>query len=93
MDRRTRAFPTPSGWIEFADRLERAFELGGLSDLDAEAIAVAGAYTNTFNWSSPDAGVCRVVDGMADRMDRIKTCGDGQVPLQAAVAFALLAWN
>ena len=92
-DRRTREFPTPPGWIEFADRLERAFELGGLSDLDAEAIAVAGAYTNTFSWSSPDAGVCRVVDGVANRMDRIKTCGDGQVPLQAAVAFALLAWG
>ena len=92
-DGRTRAFPTPPGWIEFADRLERAFELGGLSDLDAEAIAVAGAYTNTFNWASPDAGVRRVVDGMADRVDRIKTCGDGQVPLQAAVAFALLAWS
>ena len=84
---------TPPGWIEFTDRLERAVELGGLSDLDAEAIAVAGAYTNTFKWASPDAGVRRVVDGMADRVDRIKTCGDGQVPLQAAVAFALLAWS
>lgn len=51
------------------------------------------AYTNTFGWASPDAGVRRVVDGMADRVDRIKTCGDGQVPLQAAVAFALLAWS
>jgi len=92
-DGRTRAFPTPPGWIEFTDRLERAVELGGLSNLDAEAIAVAGAYTNTFRWASPDAGVRRVVDGMADRVDRIKTCGDGQVPLQAAVAFALLAWS
>jgi len=92
-DGRTRAFPTPPGWIEFTDRLERAVELGGLSNLDAEAIAVAGAYTNTFGWASPDAGVRRVVDGMADRVDRIKTCGDGQVPLQAAVAFALLAWS
>lgn len=92
-DGRTRAFPTPPGWIEFKDRLERAVELGGLSNLDAEAIAVAGAYTNTFGWASPDAGVRRVVDGMADRVDRIKTCGDGQVPLQAAVAFALLAWS
>jgi DNA (cytosine-5)-methyltransferase 1 len=72
-DGRTRAFPTPPGWIEFTDRLERAVELGGLSNLDAEAIAVAGAYTNTFGWASPDAGVRRVVDGMADRVDRIKT--------------------
>jgi hypothetical protein len=34
-----------------------------------------------------------MVDGMADKMDRIKTCGDGQVPLQAVVAWALLAWS
>ena len=81
------------GWLEFTNSLERAFELGGLSDFDAEAIAVAGAYTWAFGWSSPDAGVFRVVDGLADRLDRIKTCGDGQVPLQAAVAWALLAWS
>jgi DNA (cytosine-5)-methyltransferase 1 len=92
-NRRAWKIEETQGWLEFADSIERAFKLGGLSDLDAEAIAVAGAYTKTINWSSPDAGACRVVDGLADRVDRIKTCGDGQVPLQAAVAWALLAWG
>lgn len=81
-----------AGWIEFKDSIERAVERG-LSETDAEAIAIAGAYTGTWKWSPPDLGLRRVVDGLADRMDRIKTCGDGQVPLQAAVAWALLAWT
>lgn len=92
-DRRPGTFNEAPGWIEFTNSLERAFDLGGLSDVDAEAIAVAGAYTGVVNWSPPDTGVLRVVDGVADRVDRIKTCGDGQVPLQAAVAWALLAWG
>lgn len=92
-ERRSGTFNEAPGWVEFTDSLERAFELGGLSDIDTEAIAVAGAYTGVVNWSPPDAGVRRVVDGVADRVDRIKTCGDGQVPLQAAIAWALLAWS
>lgn len=83
----------PPGWVEFANSLERAIELGGLSGRDAESIAIAGAYTGAFGWSPPHVGVRRVVDGMADRVDRVKTCGDGQVPLQAAVAWGLLAWT
>jgi len=50
-------------------------------------------YTGIYNWIPVDAGVCRMVDGLANKMDRIKTCGDGQVPLQAAVAWGLLAWS
>jgi DNA (cytosine-5)-methyltransferase 1 len=34
--------------------------------------------------------VGRVVNGLASRVDRIKALGNGQVPLQAAVAFSLL---
>jgi len=37
-----------------------------------------------------EPGVGRVVDGMASRVDRIKALGNGQVPLQAAVAWRLL---
>lgn len=77
-------------WSEFACGLERAVDLGGLCRADAEAIAVAGAYTGRWNWSSPGCGVCRVVDGLADRVDRVATCGEGQVPLAAAVAWILL---
>lgn len=52
------------GLFEFADSLKRAGELGGLSDNDAKSIAVAGAYTQSWGWSPPHAGVCRVVDGI-----------------------------
>jgi len=58
-----------------------------------ETIIAARDFTGCGNWFPIDAGICRVVDGMADKVDRIKTCGDGQIPPQAAVAFALLAWS
>jgi len=33
----------------------------------------------------------RMADGLADRMERIRTTGDGQIPIVAAAAFAMLA--
>tara|TARA_R100001530_G_scaffold73573_1_gene51893 strand:+ start:9503 stop:10291 length:789 start_codon:yes stop_codon:yes gene_type:complete len=39
-------------------------------------------------WWSSESKLDRVVDGMANRMDRIKAIGNGQVP-----AVAALAWN
>lgn len=42
-----------------------------------------------FWWQvEPDVG--RVVDGVASRVDRLKALGNGQVPLQAALAWKLL---
>lgn len=38
--------------------------------------------------AEPDLG--RVVNGVASRVDRLKALGNGQVPLQAAVAFKIL---
>ena len=38
-----------------------------------------------------EPAVCRVADGMAYRVDRLRACGNGVVPLQAAVAFIELA--
>jgi len=35
--------------------------------------------------------ICRDSDGMAGRMDRLRICGNGVVPLQAAVAFTELS--
>lgn len=37
-----------------------------------------------------ESGMGRVADGVADRVDRLKAIGNGQVPLVAARAFALL---
>ena len=37
-----------------------------------------------------EPNICRVVNGMADAMDRLKAIGNGQVPLCAATAWRLL---
>lgn len=41
-------------------------------------------------WNPLDSSLCGMVDGMANRKHRISACGDGQVPLQAALAWLLL---
>lgn len=71
-------------------RLQVAIQRGGLSETDAATIQAAAGYVGAYDWSPPDIGVCRVVDGMASRMDRIKCAGNGQVPLQAAAAWLIL---
>lgn len=43
-----------------------------------------------FGWWEAEPNVGRVADGVASRVDRLKACGNGQVPLQAAVAWKLL---
>jgi len=82
---------TAHGSVHAADdlrhRLQIAVQRGGLSQSDAETIEAAARYVGAYDWSPPDAGVCRVVDGLATRMDRIKCAGNGQVPLQAAAAW------
>lgn len=72
-------------------RLQVAVQRGGLSAADAETIEAAARYVGAYDWSPPDAGICRVVDGLASRMDRIKCAGNGQVPLQAAAAWLALS--
>jgi DNA (cytosine-5)-methyltransferase 1 len=78
-------------------RLQGAVRQGWLSETDAEAIEAAARYTSAFNWSQIDAGVCGVVHGLAHPMDgapktqRIKALGNGQVPLQSAAAWLILA--
>ena len=43
-------------------------------------------------WPS-ESGLVRVADGMADRVDRIRALGNGQVPAVAATAWKLLTEN
>ena len=45
------------------------------------------------SWWSAEPDVGRVVNGLASRVDRIKALGNGQVPLQAAVAWMILRGN
>jgi len=79
------------------DRLQGAVQQGWLSAADAVAIEAAAGHTSTYGWSPVDAGVCGVVHGLADPMDgapntqRIKALGNGQVPLQSAAAWLILA--
>ena len=81
---------------DLCHRLQIAVQCGGLSKASAEAIEAAARYTGAYHWSPPDAGICGVVDGVAAEMDgngkgaRIKACGNGQVPLAAAVAWVIL---
>ena len=44
-----------------------------------------------FGWWEAEPGLGRMVDGVADRTHRLKAIGNGQVPLQVAAAFAILA--
>ena len=42
------------------------------------------------SWWQVEPSVGRVVDGMAHRVDRLRACGNGVVPLQAAIAYSIL---
>lgn len=46
--------------------------------------------TECCNWWTTEPGICRMAHGVADRVDRIKALGNGQVPLVAATAFQIL---
>jgi len=80
-------------WNQFVDRLKNEVGRGSLSERDAKTIAATALFTGNIEWLLCNASVCRMDDGLADRVDRIATCGDGQVPLQAAVAWILLGWH
>lgn len=49
-----------------------------------------GQATKRDNWWATEPSVGRVVNGMANRSNRIKALGNGQVPLQAAASYRLL---
>lgn len=48
------------------------------------------ASTPEASWWQVESEVGRVVDGLANRTHQLKALGNGQVPLQAAVAFSVL---
>lgn len=72
-------------------RLEGCCESGIVSNETRQACATIERYTGQRDWNPLDAGNCRVDDGMASRMDRIKAAGNGQVPLQVAAAWLILS--
>lgn len=42
-------------------------------------------------WVDPQSRICRMDDGVADRVDRVERLGNGQIPAVAALAFSVLA--
>jgi len=50
-----------------------------------------GASIGSVQWWEIEPPLDRVVDGMADRVDRLKAIGNGQVPLCAATAWRILS--
>ncbi len=60
----------------------------------AETIPAANVQSEHFfrdDWEALEPYICRVADGVAHRVDRIKAIGNGQVPAVAAMAFLELA--
>jgi DNA (cytosine-5)-methyltransferase 1 len=80
-----------------SERLQNARRIKGIFKASLDTIEAVIRYTGAWNWSPVDAGICGVVDGVAYPLDgnpktkRIMACGNGQVPLQAALAYILLA--
>lgn len=50
-----------------------------------------GAQANDTSWWGIEPALGRVAHGVADRVDRIKAIGNGQIPLCAAAAYVLLS--
>lgn len=73
-------------------RLERRHSHGGCED---ELPAWPPSPTQHREWERIPAdlkpAVCRMADGLANRVDRLRLCGNGVVPLVAAYAFCTLA--
>lgn len=57
---------------------------------EKEHINRGSASNGCGEWWEAEPNVGRVVDGVASRVDKLKAIGNGQVPIQVAVAFTLL---
>jgi len=56
------------------------------------SIGIQQEHANAFecSWWETEPGICRVANGVASQFQRLKAVGNGQVPLQAAVAYSIL---
>ncbi len=68
------------GWIFDRDRQTFRYDVDGLC---------SGCSHRRTPWAS-ESPVCRVVDGVAGRLDRLRILGNGVVPQQAAMALSFL---
>lgn len=94
MGYRTRALPLAAADLG-ADHERRRYWLCAYADRDGELLGAINAEVAELPilragvWAS-DPGIPRVVDGLADRMDRLAASGNGQVAIVAATAWRLL---
>jgi DNA (cytosine-5)-methyltransferase 1 len=78
-------------------RLERTDVVGRTCNgaCQQEQVAAASASivgtVSRLDWWESESGLGRVADGVANRVDRLKAIGNGQVPAVAALAWRLLA--
>jgi DNA (cytosine-5)-methyltransferase 1 len=59
--------------------------------LEKQSWRSSNEFGSSQHWWEIEPNVGRVVDGMADRVDRLKAIGNGQVPLCAATAWRILS--
>jgi hypothetical protein len=69
-----------NGWISAKSILGRV----------ADDVAYRLDANQAFSWNEVESNVPRVANGIKHRIHRLKAIGNGQVPLQAAVAWKLL---
>ena len=72
----------------YATKLDTKAEIGTSSSIFDQPSSKG---FGTRNWWQIEPPLDRVVDGVADRVDRLKAIGNGQVPLCAATAWRILS--
>ena len=64
---------------------------GGLEGAYGTTSECSTTYGTKADWWHIEPSICRVADGVAARVDRLKAVGNGQVPLCAATAWRILS--
>jgi DNA (cytosine-5)-methyltransferase 1 len=74
------------------ERLERGKEIGNPGKIGKESYQFNSRLSDIFGgeWWQTEPTVGRVAHGMADRVDRLRACGNGVVPYQAYRAYSEL---
>jgi len=65
-------------------------QINSTQDCNRETDWAFDSSENRKGWWESESDVGRVADGVADRVGKLKALGNGQVPLQAAVAYSIL---
>ena len=82
----TTLIPTPTA-RDYKGTIAKRFVGGVLQDT---ASGIVGSHSPWNNWPS-ESGILRVVDGIPNRVDRIKSLGNAVVPQQFYIFFKLIA--